>query len=173
MTLSQDVGGGSVRNGERNSLARIPLRWMVRECFKCNSGIIFDAHMLNHEIGLDINSIFKAPDPMAPETHHLDTPGTGQIRGFSFLKVPVAVFSGLSLPFRWTWGKLKGLRLRRSPQIAFSIDVERFKYEGEAQEELKDALSPVYDQLKVHWYWTLMEWIPCEWLPATLTHRRS
>ncbi|KAG9085358.1 hypothetical protein FRC07_013392, partial [Ceratobasidium sp. 392] len=32
-----DVGGGSVKNGERYSLARISLRWMVRQCFKCDT----------------------------------------------------------------------------------------------------------------------------------------
>lgn len=33
-----DVGGGSVKNGERYSLARISLRWMIRQCFKCDTG---------------------------------------------------------------------------------------------------------------------------------------
>jgi hypothetical protein len=36
-----DVGGGSVRNFTRHSLARVPLRWMVREIFKANPGILF------------------------------------------------------------------------------------------------------------------------------------
>ena len=48
-----DVGGGSVPNGTRNSLARIPLRWMIRECFKCDTGIIFDAAQLQ-QAGLRI-----------------------------------------------------------------------------------------------------------------------
>jgi hypothetical protein len=38
-----DVGGGSVLNGTRHSLARIPLRWMIREIFKADVGIIFGA----------------------------------------------------------------------------------------------------------------------------------
>lgn len=36
-----DVGGGSVKTGTTNSLARIALRWMIGECFKVNTGIIF------------------------------------------------------------------------------------------------------------------------------------
>ncbi|KAI0284407.1 hypothetical protein BC826DRAFT_1093741 [Russula brevipes] len=36
-----DVGGGSVLNGTRNSLARISLRWMIHECFRTKSGIQF------------------------------------------------------------------------------------------------------------------------------------
>ena len=69
MISLQDVGGGSVQNGTRNSLARIPLRWMVRECFKVDTGIIFDGHMLKHEIGLDVDSISQAPNPLSPQTH--------------------------------------------------------------------------------------------------------
>ncbi|EEB99946.1 hypothetical protein MPER_00241, partial [Moniliophthora perniciosa FA553] len=47
-----DVGGGSVPNETRANLARIPLRWMVRECFKANTGIMFDVDRLE-KIGLD------------------------------------------------------------------------------------------------------------------------
>jgi hypothetical protein len=41
LSLCTDVGGGSVVNGTRNSLARIPLRWMVQQCFIANTGIMF------------------------------------------------------------------------------------------------------------------------------------
>lgn len=40
-----DVGGGSVANGTRHSLARIPLRWMIGEYFKTNTGILFHSCM--------------------------------------------------------------------------------------------------------------------------------
>ncbi|KAH9486042.1 hypothetical protein JR316_0000106 [Psilocybe cubensis] len=36
-----DVGGGAVKNEVRNNLARISLRWMIRECFKLRTGIMF------------------------------------------------------------------------------------------------------------------------------------
>jgi hypothetical protein len=49
-----DVGGGSVPNNERNSLARISLRWMIRECFECNTGIVFDAKLLERNLGMNI-----------------------------------------------------------------------------------------------------------------------
>jgi hypothetical protein len=136
---------------------------MIRECFKVDTGIIFDAHMLKHEVGLDTDSIFQAPNPLSPETHHLDKPAANQIPGFALHRVPVAILSGLSAPFRWLGGKVKNLRLQRSPQVVFSLELPRFEYEGsEALEELGDALSPVYDQLDLHWYWKVMEWIPCE-----------
>lgn len=163
----QDVGGGSVQNGERHSLARIPLRWMIRECLK-KSDIIFDKCMLEHEAGMDIGSLSKPPNPLSPENLHLTRPGDGKIKGFSFTRIPIAVASGVALPFRWVWGKLEHLHLKKSPNVVFDFDVTRFKYEGEPQEELKDALSPIYDQLDAHWYWTLMEWMPCEsFLPVS------
>lgn len=163
---SQDVGGGSVKNGERNSLARIPLRWMIRECFNANSGIIFDAHMLKHEVGLDIENIFKAPKALSPETHHLVKPGSGELKGFTLSRIPIAIFSGLTSPFRWVGVKAKHLLRPKPSDAALSFDLPQFEYEGEAREELKDALSPIYDQLPLHWYWRLMEWIPCECPPS-------
>ena len=138
---------------------------MIRECFKVNVGIIFDAHMLKHEVGLDINSIFEAPKPLSPATLRLAGPDGAELKGFSFRNVPVAIISALGSPFRWIWGKLSHLRRQSSPKVVFTLEQERFIYEGEAQEELNDALSPVYDQLKKHTYWKVMEWIPCE-LPS-------
>jgi hypothetical protein len=155
-----DVGGGSVQNGTRNSLARIPLRWMIRECFKVDCGIIFDGHMLKHEVGLDIGSILQAPHPLSPESHHLDKPGSTEMKGFSLAHLPIAILSTCATPFRWAWGKAKNLRLHKPPRVAFSPDLPRFVYEGEDQEELKDALSPIYDQLDAHMSWKIMEWIP-------------
>ncbi|KAH7911623.1 hypothetical protein BJ138DRAFT_1006185 [Hygrophoropsis aurantiaca] len=77
-----DVGGGSVKNGTRNSLARIPLRWMIRECFKAKSGILFHGEMFK-SIGLDPDSVFpevkeRPPpifqDPSIPRTRAPNDP---------------------------------------------------------------------------------------------------
>ena len=169
----QDVGGGSVKNGTRHSLARIPLRWMIRECFKVDSGIIFDKEMLNHEVGLDIDSIYEAPKQLPPENLPLDSPRrSNEVRRFTLRRVPVAIFSRLCLPFRWLWGKVKNLRSKGPPQPNSLPKTWDFEYEGEALEELNDALSPVYDQLDQHWYWKVMEWIPCE-LPPARKHQRQ
>ncbi|KAK7460498.1 hypothetical protein VKT23_009216 [Stygiomarasmius scandens] len=52
-----DVGGGSVPNGTKPNLANIPLRWMIRECFKTNSGIVFKSNGLE-EYGIDPTSLY-------------------------------------------------------------------------------------------------------------------
>ena len=151
-------------NGTRNSLARVPLRWMIRECFKLNIGIIFDAHMLEHEIGLDIDSVSQAPEALSSANLHLANPSGAELQGFSFSHIPVAIISALGYPFRWGWKKLPDLHIRSTPQTVISLDRPRpiFTSNGEAREELVDALSPIYDQLKEHTYWKVMEWIPCK-----------
>ena len=149
-------------NGRRHSLARIPLRWMIRECFKLNIGIVFDAHMLKHEVGLDIDSRFEAPQALSPTTLHVAGSDAAELKGFSLLQIPRAVLSAIGAPFGWIWRKLSGLRQRSPLQPPFSIERDRFVSEGEAREELVDALSPIFDQLKKHTYWKIMEWIPCK-----------
>ncbi|KAF7335088.1 hypothetical protein MVEN_02259400 [Mycena venus] len=56
-----DVGGGSVGNDMRPSLARIPLRWMIRECFEAKTGMMFNAQRLQ-ELGLNPATLYKHED---------------------------------------------------------------------------------------------------------------
>ena len=44
-------------NETRHVLSRIPLRWMIRQCFVCNTGILFDTTALA-EVGIDIPTIW-------------------------------------------------------------------------------------------------------------------
>ncbi|KAE9399827.1 hypothetical protein BT96DRAFT_820106 [Gymnopus androsaceus JB14] len=60
-----DVGGGSVSNEETTSLARIPLRWMIRECFRCNTGILFNSDGLR-SLGLDPDTLWPEVRPRTP-----------------------------------------------------------------------------------------------------------
>jgi len=144
-----------VPNGERNSLARIPLRWMIRECFRVNTGIIFDAHMLKNEVGFDVDSISKAPPQLSSETRHLKSPDAepGILR-----QIPAAIASALYSPYGWVRDKLSS----ESPKTKSPPVEPRARFKNESQEELEDALSPIYDQLEKHAYWKAMEWIPCK-----------
>ncbi|KAF9449973.1 hypothetical protein P691DRAFT_811324 [Macrolepiota fuliginosa MF-IS2] len=60
-----DVGGGAVKNEVRNNLARISLRWMVRECFKLKTGILFDRKMFSF-IGMDPDNLYPEVKPRPP-----------------------------------------------------------------------------------------------------------
>ena len=156
---SSDVGGGSVKNNERHSLARIPLRWMIRECFKATTGIIFDAHMLKHEVGLNIDSLFVAPERLPSATRQLERPKSD----FSIRKVPKTIASAVSSPFRWIWRKI---RIQPTSVAARKKDCHRWVSKGEDREDLNDALSPIYDQLKIDVYWWIPEWFPCKLPPC-------
>ncbi|KAI6102616.1 hypothetical protein EDD17DRAFT_696225 [Pisolithus thermaeus] len=56
----RDVGGGAVRNGTRHSLSRISLRWMIRECFKARTGILFHGCEFQ-KIGMDHKTLYPYP----------------------------------------------------------------------------------------------------------------
>ncbi|KAL1951077.1 hypothetical protein VTO73DRAFT_226 [Trametes versicolor] len=69
-----DVGGGSVQDSVEHTLARIPLRWMIRECFKTNTGIRFHGELLRR-IGLDPAALHPhvadRPSPLVPSAEFL------------------------------------------------------------------------------------------------------
>lgn len=56
-TFVLDVGGGSVGNDVEHNLARIPLRWMIRQCFLTNTGILFNSAGIR-KIGLDPAALY-------------------------------------------------------------------------------------------------------------------
>jgi hypothetical protein len=132
---------------------------MIRECFKVNAGIVFDAHMLKHAVGLDIDSIHEAPKPLTPTTLHFPGSDCTEHEVFASRDSAPGLLSRI-------WVKPSKLLPHNSSQATFSLEDPRFISQGEAQEELDDVLSPVYDQLKKHVYWKVMEWIPCKLFPS-------
>ena len=130
-------------NDTRHTLARIPLRWMIRECFQANTGIIFDAHALKHEIGLDMGE--SGPTPKAPEL----PPHTAQQLA---KREAVGVFG-------WVRDTVTTTYRRWWSGPSYKIHEGRTS-KGEAQEELNDAVSLNDDQLD-KWYWKAMQNMPC------------
>ena len=126
-----DIGGGSVPNGTRNSLARIPLRWMIRQCFIAKTGIMFHKSTFP-KVGLD-------PDTLYPEVL-ARSPIILQDRDKHTIPVP------------------KPLVVSDDRTAVVYSDGGRFV--NEAEEDLADALSPIYDQLSLAKYWWFLEWIP-------------
>lgn len=156
-------------NGTRNSLARIPLRWMIRECFKCDTGIIFDAAQLQ-QAGLRI--IMEDGKPILadlPERIILHVPpysGDGrsdQKPGLfwdvvqhvkDLVKYGVSVVKSFFWRKRTAPGALPVLDLDSPDQLQEQPE------DYEALEELEDAISPLFDQLQARASWHLLEWIP-------------
>ena len=107
---------------------------MVRECFKTNSGILFHIDGLE-KIGLDPAALYPAVLPRPP---------------------------ALSLDH----SSLETSLIQTIPKVAPApvYDEEEVRI-GEAQEseellDLKDALAPIYDQLKLARFWWILEYIP-------------
>ena len=118
-------------NGTRNSLARIPLRWMIRQCFKANTGIMFHKDTLP-KVGLDPNTLF--PDVLPRPPMILQDPKV------HIIPVP-------------------------EPKVVCDdrkavVYSDGGAFINEAEEDLADALSPMYDQLKLAKFWWALEMIP-------------
>ncbi|THU90421.1 hypothetical protein K435DRAFT_841466 [Dendrothele bispora CBS 962.96] len=215
-----DVGGGSVKNFTRHSLARISLRWMVRECFKTKTGIMFDSNRLR-KIGLDPSSLYPmvlprpAPIAVDKDTRIRTIPPEDPSKAPGLIK-QLASRIGDSLPnFR---SKLQAPKIkvsrpfkmekRREKMKEGTIEDEEPESDGimggikkrlrrmttssdhmvkhiiksppprppkevmaedahfgsltEEQEDLHDAMSPKYDQLKLSRSWWLLEYIPMQ-----------
>lgn len=177
--FDSDVGGGSVKNDTPHALARIPLRWMVRECFRCHTGIMFDAVMLQ-QIGLTIHFnnqgepvLGELPDRIPVSSPENDDKAQDKSVG-QFLEAAVHVtYAVVSYPFRRVWSILRSpfttrpvrharrvIPARHSSAASSNILRDDLPDDYEAEEERKDALSPLYDQLSSHWYWVFMEYMP-------------
>ena len=151
-----------MKNGRRHSLARIPLRWMIRECFNLGTGIIFDAHMLHHEIGLDVDmheerlaieSICQPPHAPLEVTGNLEGPDPSELKGFSLLQIPCAVISAIYSPFYWVWGEVSPSPPKSTSTPEGPLPIS----EGEAKEQLNDAVCQIFDQYEKHWYWRAID----------------
>lgn len=141
--LSLDVGGGSVSNKTRHSLARIPLRWMIREIFKAQTGILFITERLT-EIGIDPSSLypFVIPRPNALPV------GESKIRKHPVKEIPIRPHMVL------TKNRPTVADVSKPPPVTMLA--------SEEEEELMDALSPMYDQLKLKKGWWLLEIVPLQ-----------
>ncbi|KAE9403560.1 hypothetical protein BT96DRAFT_854734 [Gymnopus androsaceus JB14] len=132
-----DIGGGSVPNGTRPNLAHISLRWMIRECFRMNSSILFIEKGVK-VIGIDPSSIYPIVKPR-PE-----------ISSFS------SGSSDITVVERQTWGDYfySWVPFTSKPELKTLL------VPTQSEEELDaiDALAPAYDQLTLHpGKWSAME----------------
>ncbi|KIK67876.1 hypothetical protein GYMLUDRAFT_155613 [Collybiopsis luxurians FD-317 M1] len=125
-----DVGGGSVSNEETTNLARIPLRWMIRECFKTNTGIQFHSEGLR-SLGLDPDCLWPEVRPRPPALSAEST----CIRSVPRSPPKTSVVS--------------------TPGIT-----QQSVFKTEEELDLEDACSPIYDQLSLARGWWILEFFP-------------
>ena len=134
-----DIGGGSVPNGTRNSLARIPLRWMLRECFKLNIGILFHREMFK-QVGMDPARLYPHVFPRPPPVFQAPSPPSSPGTPNSMTKVPAPKV------------------VTNDPTIVAYSDGGDFV--SEELEDLNDATCQIFDQLSLKRVWWALELIP-------------
>ncbi|KAE9367128.1 hypothetical protein N431DRAFT_418257 [Stipitochalara longipes BDJ] len=143
MGCHADVGGGAVPNNERHMLSRIPLRWMIRQCFECETGILFTTAALA-ESGIDVGSVWPV---------------------YQIPKKPVVGPSPMMLE-RYEKGQLPGLE-KRSAALGVEdptgsgtpMNNEEIEILPEQVEDHFDGLASINDQLvQAHGWWILEFW---------------
>jgi len=146
----RDVGGGSVVHGTRNSLARIPLRWMIRQCFLANIGIQFYRESLK-DIGLDFNTLYPFVTPR-PAALKAEESVVSQLKASAHNAEPTDV--------------TLTDEVQASPSAAST-------FKSEEDEELVDALCPIYDELKLSKAWWILEILPMRYRTQTRSNKRK
>lgn len=145
-----DIGGGAVPNSERHKLAQIPLRWMIRQTFECNTGIRFKTKKLA-EFGIDVHTLW-------PKYRALNTPTHGPPP--SFLEKyekglpPRSVRRGKLVP---TEHYEQGERLYH---LQSHTDED---WTPEQVEDFYDAMAPMNDQLVQAPHWWILELWPVQY----------
>ncbi|KFY27869.1 hypothetical protein V493_03250 [Pseudogymnoascus sp. VKM F-4281 (FW-2241)] len=156
-----DVGGGAVPNEERHMLSRIPLRWMIRQCFECETGIIFNTAPLA-ETGIDVLTvwpIYKKP------TKPVVGPSPVMVGQYEEKNLPPlrrrSTALGLNKDYEGT-----GDNKEKRDSVAADImnESERLQYQAdllpEHVEDHFDAMASINDQLELAKSWWVLEFWP-------------
>lgn len=156
-----DVGGGAVFNEERHMLSRIPLRWMIRQCFECDTGILFNTAPLA-ETGIDVPTVwpvYKAlkkpvvgPSPTMVEKYE-----SGELPPIKRRSTALGILRGDEKDH-----KEKELHFHFSKTEKYTEEMKR-RLEAELLpeqvEDHFDAMAPINDQLvQAKGWWILEAW---------------
>ncbi|KAJ3488331.1 hypothetical protein NLI96_g2925 [Meripilus lineatus] len=158
-----DVGGGSVANETRHNLARIPLRWMVRQCFKTNTGIQFHASLLR-SIGMEPATLWPVVQTRPEALTYSSLPHAAQAALIDHVRecskqppVSPPVPEESAMPGGYT--PVVNVGYAETP-LAVGPDGKTALIMSEEEEDLRDALCPIYDQLSLAPSWWFLELFP-------------
>ncbi|CUA73229.1 putative protein YEL023C [Saccharomyces cerevisiae S288c] [Rhizoctonia solani] len=145
-----DVGGGSVPNDTPHSLARIPLRWMIRECFLNQTGILFHSAELD-EIGLSPASLWprvQVPTPVSDGYKRL-------VGNEALVESPT---QSPAVSRSTTMVNRTGTDTTVGGGMSTLVPPEQIRLGSE--QDAQDALQPIYDQLSLAKWWWILEFLP-------------
>jgi hypothetical protein len=111
---------------------------MVRECFLANTGIQFYRESFKG-IGLDPATLYPFVTPRSE---------------------PLRPFSSTVAELRASAHKAEGTEATLTDDEAQGSPIAASTFESEEEEELADAISPIYDQLKLSRGWWIVEILP-------------
>lgn len=156
-----DVGGGSVSNNVSNSLANPSLAWMVNECFLANTGIIFRCDAFQDTPGV---AAVVAPrlssrqlERVVLEDGGLDPEITVNNEGKAFTDVLTSsTLSASGVPSSGLGSAYASERSRMEVPCASDTNLVGVRQEN----MVRDAIAPMYDQLKAQPMWWLLEIVP-------------
>ncbi|KAJ3556272.1 hypothetical protein NM688_g2119 [Phlebia brevispora] len=164
--VHSDIGGGAFDDNELPTprLSRIPLRWMIRQCFETSTGIVFDACMLR-EAGLSVSrttnidehsqGVGAASPTYALEPTYDWSPGPLQEREAA----PKRLAPSTSTKFRTIASRL----LFGWADNARTPDEDMWNYTPQEWERLndsRDASQDIHCPLKTNPFWWLLELMP-------------
>jgi len=175
-----DVGGGNVKNDEKHAAANIPLRWMVREVFRCNTGILWDIAQLKKFTGLDADKLH--PEVIIPLPYHERAAAlsNGSVDLDDKHKHRFSISNGLANLYqnlRHEDGSSGGTSRSFSTGTIFEdLDeieddtssthpdgvehVRGMRVYDDDEMELRDATSRLFDQLAISPIWWILEFFP-------------
>ncbi|KAL2061128.1 hypothetical protein VTL71DRAFT_7401 [Oculimacula yallundae] len=150
-----DVGGGAVANGERHMLSRIPLRWMIRQCFECDTGILFGTAALA-ETGIDVPTVWPIyKQPVKPVVG----PSPGTVEQYEAGGLPPLRRRSTALGVD-DGGKEAEQTEQDRHRKASIQPLSAFDLLPEHVEDHFDAMAPINDQLEQAKGWWALEFWP-------------
>jgi len=146
MGAHADVGGGAMNNESRHMLSRIPLRWMLRQCFECDTGILFDTGRLAEQ-GLDVATMW--PRYRKP-TKPVVGPQPELVEKYKQKTLAPLARRSIFLP------------IGRENSIEDAPTAEDLTYilPSESTEDYFDSMAPINDQLVQAKGWWILEFWP-------------
>lgn len=149
-----DIGGGAVANDERHKLAQIPLRWMIRQTFEANTGIIFKTKVLA-EFGLDVHTLWPKYERLSAPHHG---PAPRILEKYEANLPPKSIRRSKLVPIDKHEDGEPFYHLRSH---------EDEDWTPEQVEDFYDAMSPLHDQLVVAPVWWILEFWPVQYKVPT------
>ncbi|WPH03577.1 Hypothetical protein R9X50_00645900 [Acrodontium crateriforme] len=154
-----DVGGGAVANEERHMLSRIPLRWMLRQCFECETGILFESAMLA-EKGLDVHTLWPVYTPLlkpvvGPSPVLLEKYEMGVLHPIESRAMSLDVAKSDELSEKSCTG---GFQTYEAKKLA--DEAAEYIWTPEQTEDYFDSIAPINDQLVLAKGWWILEFWP-------------